>query len=83
MKVRYTPKFLKRHQGLVDGEAKVEAVSGRVKLTLTDPDGRCFWIFVDPIELANVALGQVPIGRVEEVAALPVFKRLLASEEES
>jgi len=77
MKARYTPRFGKRFTSLEDGEATVEAMHGSVKIMVQNSKGNQFWIFVDPVDLLEVALGAIPLGRLKDVGNLEQFKKLM------
>ena len=73
MRARYTPRFGKRFTSLEEGEATVEAMHGSVKIMVQNSKGNQFWIFVDPVDLAQASLAAVPVVRVREVSNLEAF----------
>ncbi len=73
IKAKFSSKFQKRVPPLVDGELEVELMHGNVKLLITH-EGRSFWMYVDPIELAEAAMMQVPVVRGAELVHLNVFE---------
>jgi hypothetical protein len=81
MKARYTPRFGKRFTSLEDGEATLEGMQGSVKLMVQNKKGNQFWVFLDPIELLDAALGAVPLGRLKDASKLEAFKKMLEIED--
>jgi len=79
MRVRHTGRFGKRHNQLVDDDATVEAVRGLTKIQIVDREGRTFWMFADPVELADEVLGTIPVGRLKEINSIAAFRRLLGA----
>jgi hypothetical protein len=82
MKARYTPRFGKRFSLLEEGEASVEAMHGSVKIKVENSKGNQFWVFVDPVDLLDAALGAIPLGRLKDVGNLTQFKKLLEADSE-
>lgn len=77
IKARYTPRFGKRFTSLEDGEASIEGLHGSVKIMVQNAKGNQFWVFVDPVDLLDAALGVVPLGRLKDAKKLEAFEKML------
>jgi hypothetical protein len=82
LEVRYTPRFGKRFYKLADGEATIEGMNNGTKLKIEQPSGSQFWAWFDPVELADAAMGAVPMMRLKELEFTDGFKRVLNSEDD-